>query len=636
MRNVLDTDRVLRLVRLNLADGRPFALVTVWCPEELGGAFTREQLTEHSFHDLLEVPLGHGVQTIAAAAASARDAELLEIAGRVAGAGLRADDLRRLRTRRVAGHLRVPRRAHRVQRRPATHARRQSRRPASAWSTEHMARDRAIERWGLAVSLMILVVTAAVRLGATSLWLDEAYSLAAVDGLGASLRATHGTMGLYYVLLWPWAHLVRSAWWMRALSVVFAAGTLFVFRPIARRVGGSRLVAVSLPLLALGALFQWKATEARAYSLEMLIATASWWVMLRALDEERPGRWWLLFGMLSVCGELSHGLYVLQLVPIGVYVVVRGRRLANLVGVGSSAVCVVGVSLYLLTAGRGQTGTYIPGGIQAWTGSTLDALLSANVALKIFLTEVLVLGIIWTVRSAWKTRGRTTSRTDPLLALLWFVLPVASLVGASLYSNSFNPRYLSPVLPALALLLGITGLGLDDWRGRSKRTPVRPRRRPGFACRAPRGSGLHRFGRHSAVRGGPLARGRERREPRRSTGRLPGVSDAVSRCPGTGASTVRSRVVDASSSVLTHGSLAAPAARQGRTLRDAAFGFRHRSKGIQLSSGLVRRGRQHRVAHHQADRRTAGVRASFRAKCVGPKYTAASSLPSSNAALVET
>ena len=69
-------------MRLNLADGRPFALVTVWCPEELGGAFTREQLTEHSFHDLLEVPLGHGVQTIAAAAASVRGsgAELLEIA----------------------------------------------------------------------------------------------------------------------------------------------------------------------------------------------------------------------------------------------------------------------------------------------------------------------------------------------------------------------------------------------------------------------------------------------------------------------------------------------------------------------------------------------------------------------------
>ena len=80
VRSVLNVERVLRLVRLNLADGRPFALVTVWCPESLGGAFTREQLTANSFHDLLEVPLGHGIQTIAAAAAGDREAEELQIA----------------------------------------------------------------------------------------------------------------------------------------------------------------------------------------------------------------------------------------------------------------------------------------------------------------------------------------------------------------------------------------------------------------------------------------------------------------------------------------------------------------------------------------------------------------------------
>lgn len=79
VRDVLNVERVIRLLRLNLADGRPFALVTVWCPEDLGGNFTRSELTDHSFHDLLSVPLGHGVQTIAAAAATPRQGELLEI-----------------------------------------------------------------------------------------------------------------------------------------------------------------------------------------------------------------------------------------------------------------------------------------------------------------------------------------------------------------------------------------------------------------------------------------------------------------------------------------------------------------------------------------------------------------------------
>lgn len=80
VRDVLGAERAVRLLRLNLADGRPFALVTVWCPEDLGATFTRSELTEHSFHHLLAVPLGHGVQTIAAAAATPRQAELLEIA----------------------------------------------------------------------------------------------------------------------------------------------------------------------------------------------------------------------------------------------------------------------------------------------------------------------------------------------------------------------------------------------------------------------------------------------------------------------------------------------------------------------------------------------------------------------------
>ncbi len=36
VRNVLGVATVLEVRRLNLADGEPFARVTVWCPEELG------------------------------------------------------------------------------------------------------------------------------------------------------------------------------------------------------------------------------------------------------------------------------------------------------------------------------------------------------------------------------------------------------------------------------------------------------------------------------------------------------------------------------------------------------------------------------------------------------------------------
>jgi len=76
---VLRVDRVLQVHRLSLADGQPFARVTVWCPGDLGAELSRAQVELSSFYDLLPIELGGAVQTIGADAASARDAQLLEI-----------------------------------------------------------------------------------------------------------------------------------------------------------------------------------------------------------------------------------------------------------------------------------------------------------------------------------------------------------------------------------------------------------------------------------------------------------------------------------------------------------------------------------------------------------------------------
>jgi GntR family transcriptional regulator len=78
-RAVLGCDTVLRVRRLNLADGEPFARVTVWVPESLGEELSRAEVERSSFYELLPVQLGRAVQSIGAAAASVADAELLEI-----------------------------------------------------------------------------------------------------------------------------------------------------------------------------------------------------------------------------------------------------------------------------------------------------------------------------------------------------------------------------------------------------------------------------------------------------------------------------------------------------------------------------------------------------------------------------
>jgi GntR family transcriptional regulator len=79
VRQLLGVDEVLEVRRLNLADGQPFARVTVWCPAELGAGLSRADVERAPFYDLLELPLAGATQSIGAAAASPDDAALLEV-----------------------------------------------------------------------------------------------------------------------------------------------------------------------------------------------------------------------------------------------------------------------------------------------------------------------------------------------------------------------------------------------------------------------------------------------------------------------------------------------------------------------------------------------------------------------------
>ncbi|MDJ0768070.1 MAG: GntR family transcriptional regulator [Ilumatobacter sp.] len=75
----LASARVLRVKRVNLADGEPFALVTVWCPEHLGKRLSMDDVQRRPFYELLQVELRGATQTIGAVSAEQADAELLAV-----------------------------------------------------------------------------------------------------------------------------------------------------------------------------------------------------------------------------------------------------------------------------------------------------------------------------------------------------------------------------------------------------------------------------------------------------------------------------------------------------------------------------------------------------------------------------
>ena len=79
VRQLLGVDSVLRVRRINLADGEPFAVVTVWCPAELGQHLSRSDVEQHPFYELLDITLRGATQTIGADGASAEEARLLRV-----------------------------------------------------------------------------------------------------------------------------------------------------------------------------------------------------------------------------------------------------------------------------------------------------------------------------------------------------------------------------------------------------------------------------------------------------------------------------------------------------------------------------------------------------------------------------
>jgi GntR family transcriptional regulator len=85
---ILGEKRVLEVRRVNLADGEPFARVTVWCPEGIGASLSRDDVEAFPFYELLDVEFAGAVQSMGGG-------------GPVAGGGRG-----RPRRRRVAGGTR--------------------------------------------------------------------------------------------------------------------------------------------------------------------------------------------------------------------------------------------------------------------------------------------------------------------------------------------------------------------------------------------------------------------------------------------------------------------------------------------------------------------------------------------------
>ncbi len=139
---------------------------------------------------------------------------------------------------------------------------------------------RRVGGWQLA-AVMVVVLGLVVRFVARShLWLDEALSVNIArlpwGDIPEALRRD-GSPPLYYLLLHGWMALFGTGTLaVRALSGLFAVAALPLAWVAAQRVGGRRAAVAGLLLLSASPFAVRYATEARMYSLLIVLALGGW------------------------------------------------------------------------------------------------------------------------------------------------------------------------------------------------------------------------------------------------------------------------------------------------------------------------------------------------------------------------
>jgi DNA-binding GntR family transcriptional regulator len=79
VKQLLGSSKVLRVKRVSLADGVPFAVVTVWCPAAIGQKLSMADVERQPFYELLDIELRGATQTIGADSAEPHLADLLGV-----------------------------------------------------------------------------------------------------------------------------------------------------------------------------------------------------------------------------------------------------------------------------------------------------------------------------------------------------------------------------------------------------------------------------------------------------------------------------------------------------------------------------------------------------------------------------
>jgi mannosyltransferase len=337
--------------------------------------------------------------------------------------------------------------------------------------------------------LTLLLLTAggtAIRLfylARKPFWLDECFSAeVARIGWPSFLRLLwwrEANMSLYYLLLRIWLQFAppqnQSEFFLRGLSVIFAAATLPAIYWLAALLYDRRVALIATALLAFNAYHVRYAQEARSYSLFVLLATLSSGFLVAFLRQPsrrlRTG-----YILTSILAAYAHFYALLLLVAHWLILRRFPERRTNRDDVTFRSQMrrvwmIIGVAVMPLLIFVAKTGAgpikwiprpgirdvlafyeHLSGGV-SWP---LPAICAAACIAAIIPRRGSLKDSLW-------IRGQISRAGREQLLLVWLLFPIAVTVLLSFARPVFLPRYLIFCLPPLLILVAAGLARLRQW-----------------------------------------------------------------------------------------------------------------------------------------------------------------------------
>jgi mannosyltransferase len=330
----------------------------------------------------------------------------------------------------------------------------------------HVARTGVRRAWMPVLPGLATFAVCLWGIGSASFWRDEAATLSAtrrpLPDLAAMLAHVDAVHGLYYLLMWPLAHVAGTGELaMRLPSAAAMACAACGVAACGRRLGSTRAGLCAGLVFAVLPMTSRYGQEARSYPLVTAAAVLASYLLVRVLVT--PGRRWLVgYGLsLALLGVLS--VFALLIVPAHAVTLVTARprrAVRGWLAAAAAAAAVVSPVAVLEWRQRAQI---------AWllrikpSWPELYALITGMTGSAVSLGLIAALGTLGALRGArgggrdganGGAPGDRPARRIVWLGAPWLIIPPALLFAVSEIAPTYQLRYVVFCLPAAALLAG--------------------------------------------------------------------------------------------------------------------------------------------------------------------------------------